>query len=140
MRYRFVARYAGRKLERARDLFEQVFVRAPAACSHFTFLTSEFGVLPQAIAAAPPADTTVFYLQVPFVRREHRAFRAQNRPILHGRQLQYAALEEKYGLARHAMTIYERATTAVPPNDRLRMYAHSDIFVFVRARFGFCLS
>jgi hypothetical protein len=43
----------------------------------------------------------------------------------HPKREQYAALEEKYGLARHAMTIYERATTAVPPNDRLRMYASS---------------
>lgn len=51
----------------------------------------------QALKASPAGDATLFYLQ-------------------------YAALEEKHGLARHAMAIYERATNAVPDKDRTRMF------------------
>jgi pre-mRNA-splicing factor SYF1 len=85
---KFVARYGGRKLERARDLFEQV--ECIGGVWHVVSTLTIDRDCAQAIAAAPAADATLFYLQ-------------------------YAALEEKYGLARHAMTIYERATTAVPP-------------------------
>lgn len=70
---RFVARYAGRKLERARDLFEQ-------AC-----------------ASVPPANAKVIYVM-------------------------YANLEERYGLARHAMTLYERGAKVVVEADRLPLY------------------
>lgn len=33
--------------------------------------------------------------------------------------LEYAALEEQHGLARHAMEVYERAIPAVPKDQRL---------------------
>lgn len=70
---KFVGRYGGRKLERARDLFEEVLKRVP------------------------PADAKVFYVM-------------------------YANLEEEYGLVRHAMAIYDRATLAVADEDRYKMY------------------
>ena len=70
---KFVGRYGGRKLERARDLFEEVLRRVP------------------------PADAKVFYVM-------------------------YANLEEEYGLVRHAMAIYDRATLAVAEEDRYKMY------------------
>lgn len=34
----------------------------------------------------------------------------------------YAKLEEEYGLARHAMAVYERATAAVEPEERHQMF------------------
>ncbi|XP_074309695.1 uncharacterized protein LOC141644132 [Silene latifolia] len=36
--------------------------------------------------------------------------------------LQYAKLEENYGLAKRAMNVYDRATKAVPANEKLSMY------------------
>ncbi|CAM8921514.1 unnamed protein product [Rhodiola kirilowii] len=36
--------------------------------------------------------------------------------------LQYAKLEEDYGLAKRAMMVYDRATKAVPNNEKLAMY------------------
>lgn len=36
--------------------------------------------------------------------------------------LKYGDLEETHGLARHAMSIYDRATKAVAPEDRAEMY------------------
>lgn len=36
--------------------------------------------------------------------------------------LLYAKLEEEYGLARHAMAVYERATAAVEPEERHQMF------------------
>lgn len=70
---KFIHRYGGKKLERARDLFEQVLEGCPAK-----FAKS-------------------FYLM-------------------------YAKLEEEHGLARHAMTIYERATKAVLPEEQFEMF------------------
>lgn len=35
----------------------------------------------------------------------------------------YANLEEEYGLARHAMSVYDRATRAVAEEDRFAMFA-----------------
>ncbi|CAO3590727.1 unnamed protein product [Absidia cylindrospora] len=70
---RFMDRYGGTKLERARDLFEQ------------------------AIDNCPPKYAKPIYLM-------------------------YGKLEEEYGLARHAMRIYDRATTAVDDKDRLEMF------------------
>ncbi|KAI8093688.1 uncharacterized protein BX664DRAFT_278808 [Halteromyces radiatus] len=70
---RFMDRYGGTKLERARDLFEQ------------------------AIDKCPPKYAKPIYLM-------------------------YGKLEEDYGLARHAMRIYDRATTAVDDKDRLEMF------------------
>ena len=51
----------------------------------------------QSIANVPPDDAVEFYLK-------------------------YAKAEEDFGLARHAMSIYERATRAVPESLRLDMY------------------
>jgi len=69
----FVKRYGGRKLERARDLFEQ------------------------AVEKVPPKHA----------RRLH---------------MLYAHLEEEHGLARHALSIYNRATRAVEEGDMYEMY------------------
>eukprot|EP01052_Picozoa_sp_SAG31_P025203 SAG31_NODE_2196_length_6219_cov_1.796569_4_plen_160_part_00 len=68
-----LGRYGGRKLERARDLFEQVVVACPAK------------------------NVKLFYLM-------------------------YANLEEQYGLVRHAMNIYDRATKAVDDADKFEVY------------------
>jgi pre-mRNA-splicing factor SYF1 len=38
--------------------------------------------------------------------------------------LLYGNLEEKYGLARHAMSIYDRSTKAVAPEDRAEMFKY----------------
>lgn len=36
--------------------------------------------------------------------------------------LLYAQMEEQHGLARHALQVYSRATTSVPPDQKLEMY------------------
>ncbi|XP_069737661.1 pre-mRNA-splicing factor SYF1 isoform X1 [Phaenicophaeus curvirostris] len=70
---KFVGRYGGRKLERARDLFEQ------------------------ALDGCPPRYAKTIYLL-------------------------YAQLEERFGLARHAMGVYDRATRAVLPTQQHDMF------------------
>lgn len=70
---KFLKRYGGSKLERARDLFEQC------------------------MESCPPEFAKCFYLL-------------------------YAKLEEEHGLARHAMGVYERATTAVKPEEMFDMF------------------
>ncbi|XP_037051652.1 pre-mRNA-splicing factor syf1 homolog [Bradysia coprophila] len=70
---KFLKRYQGAKLERARDLFEQC------------------------LENCPPDLAKCFYLL-------------------------YAKLEEEHGLARHAMAVYERATTAVKPEEMFDMF------------------
>jgi len=70
---KFTKRYGGAKLERARDLFEQVLEKCPAE------------------------NAKVFYLM-------------------------YARLEEDYGLARHAMHVYDRASKAVPANQKFDIF------------------
>ncbi|KAL5290155.1 XAB2 family protein [Megaselia abdita] len=70
---KFLDRYKGKKLERARDLFEQCLENCPASFAKF------------------------FYLL-------------------------YAKLEEQHGLARHAMSVYERATTKVKQEEMFDMY------------------
>uniref|UniRef100_A0A8C7YE82 Pre-mRNA-splicing factor SYF1 n=1 Tax=Oryzias sinensis TaxID=183150 RepID=A0A8C7YE82_9TELE len=70
---KFIDRYGGKKLERARDLFEQALDGCPAKFAK-----------------------TIYLL--------------------------YAKLEEEYGLARHAMAVYERATQAVEPEERHHMF------------------
>lgn len=70
---KFLKRYQGAKLERARDLFEQC------------------------LENCPPDLAKCFYLL-------------------------YAKLEEEHGLARHAMAVYERATTAVNPDEMFDMF------------------
>ncbi|KXS11643.1 TPR-like protein [Gonapodya prolifera JEL478] len=66
---RFLGRYGGSKLERARDLFET------------------------ALTDVPPKYAKPLYLA-------------------------YAKLEEEHGLAKHAMRIYDRATSAAAESDR----------------------
>ncbi|XP_028635648.1 pre-mRNA-splicing factor SYF1 [Grammomys surdaster] len=70
---KFISRYGGRKLERARDLFEQ------------------------ALDGCPPKYAKTLYLL-------------------------YAQLEEEWGLARHAMAVYDRATRAVEPSQQYDMF------------------
>ncbi|KAK0404643.1 hypothetical protein QR680_017553 [Steinernema hermaphroditum] len=74
---KFMNRYGGKKLERARDIFEQC------------------------IEACPPKFAKKFYLL-------------------------YAKLEEEYGLARHAMNIYQRGCTAV---EKEEMYSMFNIYI-----------
>ncbi|ETN67683.1 XPA-binding protein 2 [Anopheles darlingi] len=74
---KFLARYGGQKLERARDLFEQC------------------------LDGCPPELAKNLYLL-------------------------YAKLEEEHGLARHAMAVYERATTAVKEEE---MYAMFNLYI-----------
>ncbi|KAK2704962.1 pre-mRNA-splicing factor syf1 homolog isoform X2 [Artemia franciscana] len=70
---KFLKRYEGTKLERARDLFEQC------------------------LDGCPPQFAKALYLL-------------------------YAKMEEEYGLARHAMAVYERATKAVQSDEQFEMY------------------
>jgi len=70
---KFVKRYGGSKLERARDLFEQALEKCP-----------------------PKSCKPIFLL--------------------------YAQLEEEYGLAKRAMSIYDRATQVVENEDKLEMF------------------
>lgn len=70
---KFLKRYGGSKLERARDLFEQCLENCP-----------------------PEFAKSIFLL--------------------------YAKLEEEHGLARHAMSVYERAATAVLPEQMFEMF------------------
>ncbi|KIJ60637.1 hypothetical protein HYDPIDRAFT_160583 [Hydnomerulius pinastri MD-312] len=70
---KFVKRYGGTKLERARDLFEQ------------------------ALEKCPPKSCKPLFLM-------------------------YGKLEEDHGLAKRAMSIYERATQVVADEDKFEMY------------------
>lgn len=70
---KFLKRYGGTKLERARDLFEQC------------------------LELCPPEFAKCFYLF-------------------------YSKLEEEHGMARHAMAVYERATSAVTQEEMFDMF------------------
>ncbi|XP_044736719.1 pre-mRNA-splicing factor syf1 homolog [Chrysoperla carnea] len=70
---KFLKRYGGTKLERARDLFEQCLENCPAKFAKALYLL-------------------------------------------------YAKLEEEYGMTRHAMAVYERATTAVLPEEMFELF------------------
>ncbi|GAA5861780.1 hypothetical protein JCM1840_005267 [Sporobolomyces johnsonii] len=72
---KFIRRYGGDKLERARDLFEQ------------------------ALESCPPKFCKPLYLL-------------------------YGQLEEEHGLAKRAMAVYDRATKAVEPKDRMEMFTY----------------
>ncbi|KHN80930.1 Pre-mRNA-splicing factor syf-1 [Toxocara canis] len=74
---KFLKRYGGKKLERARDLFEQC------------------------LETCPPKFAMKLYLL-------------------------YAKLEEEHGLPRHAMNIYNRATSAV---EKQQMYSMFNIYI-----------
>ncbi|KAF8275243.1 spliceosome complex protein [Lactarius quietus] len=70
---KFVKRYGGSKLERARDLFEQALEKCP-----------------------PKSCKPIFLL--------------------------YAQLEEEHGLAKRAMTIYDRAAQVIEDEDKFEMF------------------
>ncbi|XP_019864746.1 pre-mRNA-splicing factor syf1 homolog [Aethina tumida] len=70
---KFLKRYGGTKLERARDLFEQCLENCP-----------------------PQFAKTLYLL--------------------------YAKLEEEHGMARHAMSVYERSTNAVLPEEMFEVF------------------
>ncbi|CAI5439304.1 unnamed protein product [Caenorhabditis angaria] len=70
---KFIKRYGGKKLERARDLFEQCLENCPPKYSKYIFLL-------------------------------------------------YAKLEEEHGLARHALSIYNRAASGVDRSDMHLLY------------------
>lgn len=70
---KFTARYENTKLERLRDLYEQVLQKAPLD------------------------DVAEFFIK-------------------------YAKMEEQYGLARHVVSIYDRAVASVPEKNKLDLY------------------
>ncbi|CAH0387979.1 unnamed protein product [Bemisia tabaci] len=70
---KFLKRYGGKKLERARDLFEQCLESCPQKFAKPLYLL-------------------------------------------------YAKLEEEHGLARHAMAVYDRAVTAVLPEEQFELF------------------
>lgn len=70
---KFLERYGGNKLERARDLFEQC------------------------LSECPPESSVKFYFL-------------------------YAKLEEDHGLVKHAMNIYDRATTSVDRKNQMQVF------------------
>lgn len=70
---KFLQRYGGSKLERARDLFEQCLENCPSKYAKSLYLL-------------------------------------------------YAKLEEEHGMARHAMAVYERATSAVLPEEMFELF------------------
>eukprot|EP01084_Bolivina_argentea_P189169 325398_1 len=88
--YKFVHRYGDKKIERARDLFEECLAKCPAASCKEIYLM-------------------------------------------------YARLEEKYGFARHAMRVYDKACGACEDGDRKEMYhiylnRAADLFGITRTR------
>ncbi|KAI0950263.1 hypothetical protein AcW1_005973 [Taiwanofungus camphoratus] len=70
---KFVKRYGGSKVERARDLFEQALEKCP-----------------------PKSCKSIF--------------------------LMYAAYEEEFGLAKRAMSVYDRATSVVQDEDKFELF------------------
>ncbi|KAJ9518397.1 hypothetical protein QJQ45_018420 [Haematococcus lacustris] len=90
----FVERYGGKKLERARDLFEHALGMAPAEEAKPLYL--EAPCLPPYLSGYAPALLPAAPLPA-----------------------QFALLEERHGLAKHAMEVYERAVKAVPKTQRL---------------------
>ena len=80
----------GKKLERCRDLFEQVLDGCPAKFAKCEYLKEFLVNLLMCVCVI------AYYLL-------------------------YAKLEEQYGLARHAMAIYNRATRAVLPEEQFEV-------------------
>jgi len=89
--YKFVNRYGEKKLERARDLFQQCLAKCPADCCKEIYLM-------------------------------------------------YARLEEKYGFARHAMRVYDKACLNIADDDEKKEMYHiyinraADLFGITRTR------
>ena len=89
----------GKKLERARDLFEQALDGCPAK-----FAKREL------IQPTPPTHTHTHTHTLSHLTHTHTAL-----------YLLYAQLEEDHGLARHAMAVYDRATKAVTPDEQFEV-------------------
>lgn len=99
---KFIERYGGKKLERARDLFEQALDGCPPK-----FAKSNFNLRDMC---------SVYKSEKRFLSVLFDLFCF---PAIY---LLYAKLEEEYGLARHAMAVYERSTQAVEPEERHLMF------------------
>jgi len=97
---KFLKRYGGTKLERTRDLFEQCLEQCPGkyakSMTYFIRLFYNF--------------IKISYFSLLGIQINFCLFVAL--------YLLYAKLEEEYGLARHAMSVYERATNAVLLEER----------------------
>lgn len=100
---KFIARYGGRKLERARDLFEQALDGCPPKYAKSKGGQMVLGGGDASRAQPLTSDSTSL--------RSAAAL-----------YLLYAQLEEEWGLARHAMAVYERATRAVEPAQQYDMF------------------
>lgn len=100
---KFIARYGGRKLERARDLFEQALDGCPPKHAK-----SEEAWAPRAWGWGG--------------RLGHWPLTGPSPPTCAALYLLYAQLEEEWGLARHAMAVYDRATRAVEPAQQYDMF------------------
>ena len=105
----FVLFQGGKKLERARDLFEQAVDGCPAK-----FAKCE--------------DPPLYY---PRHMQACNSFRLLFLCV--ALYLLYAKLEEEHGLSRHAMAIYDRATKAVPAEEQLEVYT---VYMQVHLRVG----
>lgn len=101
----------GSKLERARDLFEQCLDGCPPKFAKSTYIQINY------------------YCLFPFsVRRFMECISSISiPPSLPDIFLLYAQLEEKHGLARHAMAIYNRATKAVDKEDQYAVSNGEDL-------------
>ena len=86
----------GKKLERARDLFEQCLDGCPPKFAKGN--TSFHGSLPLNLQQGKPLNFTLCFSSAFY--------------------LLYAKREEDHGLARHAMSVYDRATIAVLPEEQ----------------------
>lgn len=91
----------GKKLERARDLFEQCLDSCPAKNAKGTYLQFIVYIIKK----------VCIYFCIAFY-------------------LLYVKLEEQYGLARHAMSIYERATSALPDGEKLEVHTFIESLEF----------
>lgn len=100
---KFIARYGGRKLERARDLFEQALDGCPPKHAK-----SEEAWAPRAWGWGGGLG--------------HWPLTGPSPPTCAALYLLYAQLEEEWGLARHAMAVYDRATRAVEPAQQYDMF------------------
>jgi len=94
-------RYGGTKLERTRDLFEQCLEQCPGKyAKSMTYFIRLFYTI------------KIYYFSLLSLGIQI------NFCLFIALYLLYAKLEEEYGLARHAMSVYERATNAVLLEER----------------------
>ncbi|CAK9148005.1 unnamed protein product [Ilex paraguariensis] len=95
---KFVKRYGKSKLERARELFEHAVEMGTMVDQSLALAALWFLLFSLSWIYPAPAEAV--------------------KPLY----LQYAKLEEDYGLAKRAMKVYDQATKAVPANEKLSMY------------------